>query len=93
MQPNHETLAQLALSARGLATLGQYRAAMMVVTAAAELVEWPADSAVGTAGTAGTNDRRAGLDAARACALADGPVAREDFLRSARALGWKFDDE
>lgn len=90
-QPNHETLAQLALSARGLATLGKYRAAIMVVTAAAELVELPV-AAAGTAESAGTDDRRADLDAARACALADRPVAREDFLRGARAIGWKFDD-
>jgi MFS family permease len=83
-QPNHETLAQLALSARGLATLGQYRAAMMVVTAAADLVEWPpGNDAV---------DRRADLEAACASAIANEPVAREDFVRSARAIGWQFDD-
>jgi MFS family permease len=82
-QPNHETLAQLALSARGLATLGQYRAAMLVVTAAAELVEWPAE--------ADAVDRRAALDATRASAIADGAVGREDFERGARAIGWTFD--
>ena len=84
MQPNHETLAQLAVSARGLASLGQYRAATMVVTAAAELVEWPSD--------ADRDERLAELAAARACAMAEAPVAREDFVRVARTIGWQFDD-
>ena len=38
-QTQHQTFAQLARSARGLASLGQYRAATMVVTAAADLRE------------------------------------------------------
>jgi hypothetical protein len=84
VQPNHETLAQLALSARGLASLGQYRAALMVVTAAAELVEWPAEG--------DTVERRADLELVRASAMGDEPVGREEFVRGARAVGWKFDD-
>lgn len=38
VQERHETFAQLAVSARGLVALGEYRAATMVVAAAADLV-------------------------------------------------------
>lgn len=38
VRERHETFAQLAVSARGLAALGQFRAATMVVAAAADLV-------------------------------------------------------
>jgi len=84
VQPNHETLAQLALSARGLAALGQYRAATLVVAAAVDLVEWPSDES--------GRERRADLESARVRALADEPIERNDFLRCATAVGWSFDE-
>ena len=84
VQPHHETLAQLALSARGLATLGQYRAATLVVSAAADLVDWSRDDRGGV--------RPADLDGTRARALNDEPIERGDFVRCARALGWLFDE-
>ena len=83
-QPNHETLAQLALSARGLATLGHYRDAALVVTAAADLIDWSTRSS--------SEECRAQLRATRVRALGDQPIDREDFIRCARAVGWSLED-
>jgi MFS family permease len=84
LQPNHETLAQLALSARGLASLGEYRAATLVVTAAADVIDVKS-RVLGAA-------QRADLEHVRARILAGEPIERHEFEQGARAVGWFFDD-
>lgn len=79
-QPEREVVAELALAARRLASLGEYRAAVLVVVAAAELLE--------RAGTPPDREARVELDQLRARALADDDVGRRDFERGVLAVGW-----